>query len=126
MRYKQERQFGFILAAILTLVCLWPTFRGNIPHYYLLIIIAPLVLLGLFMPSWLSPILKWWMFLARIIGWINTKVLLTIVFVFIVTPIALMMRLFGHDELHLKNKQQESYWIARTEKLEKNFLERQY
>ncbi|MEX0608606.1 MAG: SxtJ family membrane protein [Balneolaceae bacterium] len=43
-----------------------------------------------------------WYTLAEILGWINSRVLLSVIFYLIVTPIALLFRLFGNDPLLLK------------------------
>ena len=62
----------------------------------------------------LQPIYKIWMGLAFCLGWINTRIILLLVYYLVVTPIALMMRLFRKDLLSLKlEKDAESYWLKR-------------
>lgn len=57
--------------------------------------------------SFIPPIgnrLVWaWYKLAEGLGWFNSRVLLSLVFYLIVTPIALLFRLFGNDPLLLKD-----------------------
>lgn len=58
--------------------------------------------------SFISPLgnrIVWgWYKLAEGLGWFNSRVLLSIVYYLIVTPIALLFRLFGNDPLLLKDK----------------------
>lgn len=62
----------------------------------------------------LKPIYRIWMGLAFCLGWVNTRVILLLVYYLVVTPIALMMRLFRKDLLNLKlGKDAESYWLKR-------------
>jgi hypothetical protein len=55
-----------------------------------------------------------WMKLVFIIGWINTRIILIIIFYLLLTPIALLMRLLGHDFLDRKMKNgKDSYWVKK-------------
>ena len=54
---------------------------------------------------------KWWMKIARLIGWINTHLLLIIIFYLVFTPIGVIIKLFGRDLLDIKlEKEAASYW----------------
>ncbi|MFC1516554.1 SxtJ family membrane protein [Thermodesulfobacteriota bacterium] len=72
-------------------------------------------LLGCFLPKWLNPVYRFWMGLAVILGYFVSRILLTVIFYLVVTPIGLTMRLFGKDILDLKLKDRESYWQIRHE-----------
>ncbi len=54
-----------------------------------------------------------WMGLAHVLGWVNSRILLSLVFYCIVTPIALLQRLIGRDALRRRRAPSESYWIPR-------------
>jgi uncharacterized protein involved in cysteine biosynthesis len=65
-------------------------------------------------PNILKPIYIFWMKLANILSWINTRLILLVIFYLIFTPIGLGMRLFGIDLLGRKiEKQKRSYWRKR-------------
>ena len=65
-------------------------------------------------PAALKPIYKIWMILAFCLGWINTRLILLVVFYLLVTPIGLLARLFRKDFLDIKfNKDARSYWQKR-------------
>ena len=58
------------------------------------------------------------------IGQIVSRVLLTVLFLLVVTPLGLLLRLFGKDLLHLKRKPaSESYWqpVNRPQNLNRQF-----
>lgn len=59
-------------------------------------------------------ILKTWNYLAMGLGWVNSRILLTLVFFVILTPIALISRLFSGDKLQLKRKERATMWATRN------------
>jgi len=44
-----------------------------------------------------------WYKLAEVLGWFNSRVMLSLVYYLVVTPIALLFRLFGNDPMLLKD-----------------------
>ena len=60
------------------------------------------------------------MIFAVIIGAIMTRIILTILFFLVMTPIGLFTRLIGRDFLNLKITNQSSYWNSRVKKDELN------
>lgn len=81
-----------------------------------------------FLPKKLSPLFKVWMKISRFIGKVNTQILLGLMFMFLVTPIGLVMRLAGRDPLKRKHINSITYWEqCRVEGLsDKNRYERQF
>ena len=57
---------------------------------------------------------------AAILGWVMTRVILSLVFYLIITPIGLLTILVGEDFLALKKSNSESYWNQRDSKIELN------
>ena len=63
--------------------------------------------------------------LGHILGWLNSRIILGLVFLIVLQPIALIMRIFGHDPLKTKKIAQKSYREIKTNQkinLKKNFL----
>ena len=86
-----------------------------------------LVLLGLVAPAVLRPAFRVWMGLAVVLGFVMTRVLLTLVFVLLVVPIGLALRLAGKDLLRLRlDRQADSYWLPREPAGGAERLERYY
>lgn len=66
-------------------------------------------------PSVLSPLNRLWFQLGQLLGKIVSPIVLGAIFFLLLTPVALVTRVFGRDELRLKRKaSQESYWIDRV------------
>jgi hypothetical protein len=76
-----------------------------------------LALLSFVTPRVVVPLADGWGFIGKTIGRITTPILLTIVFVTVVTPLGLLLRLFGSDPLRLKRDPKAStYWIERKQR----------
>lgn len=68
-------------------------------------------------PNLLKPIYIFWMKLAFILGWVNTRVILCVIFFLLFTPMGLIIKLFGIDLLERKfDKTKQSYWIKKEQK----------
>lgn len=87
-----------------------------------------LILAGLFYPAMLKPINKAWMVLALILGWFMTRVILSILFYFVLTPTGFIAKISGKKFLDLKfDKKNKSYWEKRELKEKKQIdYERQF
>jgi len=121
------RRFGFTVGlVILGLGCffLW---RQRGAGWPLISIGTILVFAASLVPS----ILKWvhgpWMTIALALGWIVTRILLTLVFFLVVTPIGLLQRLIGKRliEVGFKNDV-ASYWQLRADRPVPADYERQF
>ncbi|RKZ36528.1 MAG: sxtJ [Gammaproteobacteria bacterium] len=65
--------------------------------------------LALLIPQHLKWIYRGWMSFALVLGWINTRLILGIMFYFIMTPMGLIMRLFGKNAMKNRAPQSDSY-----------------
>ena len=113
------RRFGIVLAALSALVggYLWYVGAVGIAQ---LVHAASLVLLGtgLALPVALKPIYFPYMWLARMVAFVNIHLLLALVFYTLFTLIGLGMRLLGRDPLDRKIAlDEESYWQRRASSL---------
>ena len=81
------------------------------------------IALGIIIPILLKPIYILWMTFAVMLGWVMTRVILSIVFYIIITPIGLITRLLGEDFLNFKISKTDSYWNNRdsSEELNQNY-----
>jgi hypothetical protein len=74
------------------------------------------LLSGLFTYPLLRPIYIGWMKFAFVLGWVNTRVILSVFFYLVITPVGLVMRLFGRDPMNRKfDRSAASYWVRRPE-----------
>ncbi len=65
-----------------------------------------------------------WLQFSHVIGTVNTKIILTLIFFLILTPIALCYRLFYGDSLKIKHRIPDSNWHHRDHTYEKSDLEK--
>ena len=115
------RSFGVIIGIILLLVAGFLFYREKESFQTFLYIAGVFIGLALILPSMLKPIYIVWMTFAVILGWFMTRVILSLLFYMIITPIGLVLRIFGKDFLELKKQAvQGSYWNQRDSNLEKN------
>jgi hypothetical protein len=89
-----------ILAGGFAVIALFPTiFRGELPRVWASVVTVVFLLWGLLLPNSLLKPFRAWMKLGGFLGWVNTNVLLSIVFFILVTPLARGMALFGYDPM---------------------------
>jgi len=94
----------------------WLLFRHQAPGVRLGLLGAGglLVLAGALVPARLRALYLGWMALALAIGWVMSRVVLTLVFAFVLTPLALLARLTGKRFLALgPDRSVASYWVER-------------
>lgn len=108
---KALKKFGITMGIAILII----TFIIFIRHKYssipTFIISVIFFISALTMPALLRPIYIIWMKFAFISSWINTRIILFIIFYLIFTPIGIIMRLFGFDLLDRKiDKDKNSYW----------------
>lgn len=97
---KELRQFGLLVGTVFAVIGLWPlVFRGEPLRLWAAGIGGLLVVCGAALPALLAPLHKGWMWIGHILGWINTRILLGLVFYLLVTPIGLLFRLMGKDTM---------------------------
>lgn len=96
---KELRKFGIIVGGVFTLIGFWPYFRGEDLRVWALMIGGALVALGGVLPQALSHVYRVWMVIGHAMGWINTRILLSIVFYGIITPLGVARRWFSADTI---------------------------
>lgn len=98
---KELRTFGLMVGGIFSVIGLWPIlFRGEAPRIWAISVGGALVGLGLALPASLTHVFRIWMKIGHVLGWINTRILLGVIFYGLITPMGLVMRVFGKDSMH--------------------------
>jgi hypothetical protein len=112
---RQIREFGTGLAIILLAVSGVRALRGHDPRIVPLGIAAAVALLLAWgAPRILLPLFRVWMLLAGGLLWINTRLLLGIVFFLLVLPMGILARLFGRDPMERRfDRSAPTYWSRR-------------
>ena len=97
---RQLRQFGFLVGGGFAVLGVLPwVLRRGLPRPILLGLAAVLATAGLVWPEGLRYPHRGWMAIGHALGWVNTRILLGVVFYLVVTPIGAVARLFGRDPM---------------------------
>ncbi|RJP76406.1 MAG: hypothetical protein C4524_10025 [Candidatus Zixiibacteriota bacterium] len=115
---RDIRVWTLVMAAALTVVGLAQYFFwGHVRAATILWILAAAFLLpGLTIPMALKPLYKLWIRFALALAWFNTRLILSLTYFLIFTPIGLILRLLGKDLIKEKwDPQAATYWIDRPQ-----------
>lgn len=126
---KELRQFGlvtgFMVAALFGVFFPW-VFERAYPQW-------PFIVLGVMFtwaivaPKTLKPVYHGWMKVGEVLGFINTRIILGILFYVIFMPVGLAMRLLGKDPMARKlDKTTDTYRVIHENTPAKNHVERPY
>jgi len=100
---KELRTFGLVLGALFAaFFAVIPLLRHRTTHIWPWILASTLWLMALIWPASLSYLHRVWTRLGLALGWVNTRVILTLLFTLTIVPVGLVMRLFGRDRMARK------------------------
>ena len=110
-----ERSFGLVFAAVFTIIGFYPLWYNENIHLWACIIAFIFLFFGIFFPKILIVPNKLWFKLGLLLGAIVAPIVMGMIFFLTVTPIGIIMRLFGKDVINQKiKKNAKSYWIKRN------------
>jgi len=111
---SSNRFFGIVFAVVFAIIGLFPLIGGSSVRWWSLIVAGVFLALAFAAPKLLSPLNRLWMRFGLLLHRIVNPLVMALLFFLVVTPIALLMRLFGKRPLHLETEPDaESYWIPR-------------
>ena len=122
-----NRKFGFFFTAVFFISAVysyyvqsnaWPYIHGGLGLAFLVITIVR--------EDVLLPLNKIWMSFGLLLGIIISPIVMGVIFFGIFTPIAILMRLMGRDELRLHFNKKTSHWIRRDDKTQSIYFENQF
>jgi hypothetical protein len=100
---QELRTFGLMLGALFAAFFgVWPLLRHRSTPLWPWVVAGVLWLLALIWPAALSYLHRGWTRLGLALGWVNTRVILTLLFVISIVPVGLLMRLCGRDRMARK------------------------
>ncbi len=122
------RKFGITIFVILFALAAISFWKAGAAYRYLAPVAGLFLVGALLFPILLKGIYLPWMALATVLGWVMTRVILTILYYFVITPFALIVKVFGKDLLDERfEPHRKSYWVLRDNKvITKEELERQF
>ena len=113
-KLPSNRNFGIVFFLVFLIIAVYPlTYSGKIIIWSLIVSLS-FLFLGLINSKILNPLNKLWFKFGMFLGKIISPIIMGAIFFFVVTPIGIIMRLFGKDLLKLKSSGIKSYWIEKN------------
>ena len=113
IKLGSNRSFGIVFFAVFLLISLSPLLNNEHINILSLVISLIFLILGLINSKFLSPLNKIWFKFGLFLGKLISPLIMGFIFFLVVTPIGLLMRMFGKDLLNLKFNTKKSYWIKK-------------
>jgi hypothetical protein len=125
---KELKKFSITMFVALGVIGTMLFFKTKGTYLWFYLSAAVFLLWGILAVESLRPIYIFWMRLAFVLSWINTRLILVAVFYLIFTPMGFLMRLFKGDLLDRKiDKKRDTYWIKKEKvDFEPSNYERQF
>jgi hypothetical protein len=124
---RQLRSFGLIVATGFAVIALFPALvRGQSPRIWALALSLVLSGTALAFPPALKPFHRVWMTIGDALGWVNSRIILGLVYYVLIVPIGAIHRLTGNDAMRRKfEPAADTYKIPRTGR-PASHMQRQY
>ena len=111
---SSNKSFGLLFFVVFLIIGLWPLKNGENLNFYFITASIVFLILGLLNSKLLTPLNKSWIKLGEILGIIIAPIVMALIYFVILTPVSLIVRMFGKDLLNLKFlKEKDTYWIKR-------------
>ena len=113
IKISSNRSFGIVFFIVFLLIALYPLIYSGEIRVWSGIISLILLALGVLNSKILTPLNKLWFKFGIFLSKIISPLIMGIIFFLVVTPIGIIMRIFGKDVLNLKYNKNQSYWIEK-------------
>ena len=124
IKTSSNKSFGIVFFIVFLVISLYPLVNQEDIRIWSLIIAFIFLILVFLKSKILTPMNKIWTKFGLFLGNFISPIVMGIIFFFVVTPIGLLMRLFGKDVLNLKNNKSSTYWIKKTD--QKSTMKKQF
>lgn len=124
----QARKSALLVGGVFVAVAAWNVYQARPAVYWATGAVGALLwLIGAASTSASRAFHAGWMRLAAALGWINSRILLSLIFFGLLAPTGMIRRLLGRDPLDRRGPQRDSYWIPRRKKRQsREQFERQF
>jgi len=112
---RAEREFGLTFAVVFLIVAGWPLLDGRAPRLWALAVAAGLTTASFVLPSLLATPSRLWRAVGDRLHKVTSPVILLLMFYVVLTPFALIARVFRRDPLGLaRDPGRPTYWADRS------------
>jgi hypothetical protein len=127
---RELRQFaGIWFPAFFVVVCTMVYRRTHSLNIVAMIAVCAFAVssIGFIWPRFMKPIFVGWMYASFPIGFVVSHIVIGVIFYLVITPIGLMMRLFGRDTMYRSfDREAATYWVSHDPGLDRARYLRQF
>ncbi len=113
IKISSNRSFGIVFFAVFLIISLFPLLKGEGLRIWSLVIALIFLILGVIKSPYLSPLNNIWNKFGLLLGKVISPVVMGVTFFAVVTPTAILMKIFRKDLLNLKFNEKKTYWIEK-------------
>ena len=114
---NSNKSFGILFFVVFFLYGIWPILSSNEIRIWSLSMGIIFLILGLLNSKLLTPFHNLWLKFLTLLGRIVSPIVMFLVYFVFITPLAVIIRLFGKDLLRKKFNKSPSYWIKREKNI---------
>ena len=114
---NSNKSFGILFFVVFFLYGIWPILSSNEIRIWSLSMGIIFLILGLLNSKLLTPFHNLWLKFGTLLGSIVSPIVMFLVYFVFITPLAVIIRLFGKDLLRKKFNKSPSYWIKREKNI---------
>ena len=114
VKISSNKSFGIVFFVVFIIIGFWPLLDINTYRLWAIIIAVIFLTLGFMNSRLLTPLNILWFKFGIFLGKIVSPIVMGVIFFFVVTPIAILMRISKKDLLNLKFNNKETYWIKKS------------
>ena len=127
MKLPSNKTFGYFFSLVFLISSVYFFFQNNKLYIFFFSLCCVFAIVSFTFPKLLSPLNLLWMKFGILLGKIINPIIFGIVFFFMITPIGLIRKLIGVDELKIKeNHNQISFWVKRESKIKNDSFYNQF
>lgn len=119
----RNREFGILVSLVILVVGYWQQTQDLLLETAIVTLLIALLWPGLYGPfTWL------WFRFGDLLNKVATRVILCLLFFFVVTPVGLLRRLMKKDSLHIREfkKSRKSVFVIQNKTYKASDLDKQY
>ena len=113
IKVSSNKSFGIVFSIFFLLISVYLLLNNDPIYYWFLFVSFIFLVLGLMNSKILSPLNLLWFKFGILLGKIVSPVVMGIIFFLVVTPISIILKIFGKDILNLKFNNNKTYWIEK-------------
>lgn len=115
VKIGSNRSFGIVFFIVFIVIALWPILNNQDIRFWSLIVSVIFLVLGILNSKFLNPLNILWFKFGLFLGKIISPIIMGVVFFVVVTPIAILLRVFRKDVLSLKKNTSDTYWKKKSD-----------